>query len=157
MDYANAIRQAATIDEADRLLYIARQAYDTSAITFEHIEAAARANADIRRIRQTRVFALEECNKDISDAERFGSLVVLFNETTHRPSIWDDAIYDTVRRRFKLLGFDPSRDYVLLVGPQTMIVAAIHYLSQTYDQYRVLFWHAAAKGYVPRVFTKDSK
>lgn len=156
-DYVQAIQNAQSIDEADRLFDIAKQAYDESFITFDAMTAVARANSAFRSTKRTRVFVLEECNKDISDAEKFGSLVVLFNESVHRPSIWEDAIYDAVKNRFKALCFDSERDYVLLVGPQTMIVSAIHYLSQHYPKFRALFWHATAKGYVPRVFTKESK
>lgn len=155
MTYANRIRTCNTIDEADALYATARKAYDESLITFEEVTEAARANAEVRLARKTRVFVVEECNKDLSDAERFGSLVVLFNDSVHRPSIWEDSIYEAVKRRFKVLGFDPERDYVLLVGPQTMIVAAIHCLSLHYPKFRALFWHAAARGYVPRVFEKE--
>lgn len=153
-NYAQAISQARSKGEADHLLELARGIYDMSALTLQEFEDAARAHAAFSETVKPRVFILEEANKDIHDATRFGDIEVLFPPDQFRPSIWEESISNEVEKRFRACHFDPVIDSVLLVGPQVLAVAAIAHLAQTYNEYRVLFWHASAKEYVPRVFKR---
>lgn len=100
----------------------------------------------------SRVFLLEATDKDVTAAKRFGSIVHLFPDNRPRPSIWDPKIMQSIQLRLDNEHFDPSSDYLIALGAQALFATTIHFMSQTYSSYRVLFYHAALKTYVVRYF-----
>lgn len=101
----------------------------------------------------SRVVVLEPTNKDLSAAQTHGELVYLFGPQDTRPSIWEtDDFMLAVQERLEKINFSAD-DYLLCVGHQVPLMTTMHLLSNVYDQYKVLFWHATVQEYVPREFS----
>lgn len=100
----------------------------------------------------SRVVVIEPTTKDLSAAEPFGKLVYLFGEHDTRPSIWETGDFlQAVQEKLEKINFS-EEDYLLCVGSVVPLMSVMAMLSNLYPHFRVLFWHAQVREYVPRSF-----
>jgi hypothetical protein len=84
-----------------------------------------------------RVFKLEPTILDSSKSDRFGETVLVFPR--HRyPSIASQAFQDEILERLLTLGFDPTRDYVLIGGPTVALALFVSAVAVNYGHYNAL-------------------
>ena len=105
--------------------------------------------------RAARVFVLEPINPplifDPHAAEKFGELVYVFERGELRSSIWHDEFCAECLDSLEEKGYDPARDFLLVVGKLVPITRMTASLARKYGAVRALFWHAVDKEYVVRI------
>ena len=98
----------------------------------------------------SRVFILGPTDYDISDALRFGDVVVIFMSS--RPSIFDhNRFASQFKTRVRSLGFNSRDDYFLCIGTAVPLLLSSSFLIQEYGSFKALFFHASEQRYVMRV------
>lgn len=102
----------------------------------------------------TRVFVVEETQKNVDIARLHGTLVYIFENGDKRPSIWEtDEFLADVADRLEEMEFCED-DYFLCVGSTVPLLAIMTLLSNLYPVFKVLFWHSVVQEYVPRTFNQ---
>jgi hypothetical protein len=75
-----------------------------------------------------RVFLVKSTRDDVSDARRFGDVVLIFGDAEPRPRLFSEDFAAEVVRRLETAQYDPEVDYFLVTGDLvsvTMVAAAI--------------------------------
>lgn len=93
----------------------------------------------------SKVFILEPPVVNTAKADEYGERVILFPEGESRPSMWDRTFGDAVVERLVEEGFDPEKDYFLLVGAQVPTVLAIVAIVDQYGPLRLLVFNARSE------------
>lgn len=97
-----------------------------------------------------RVFSLEPCKFNISDATRFGEVTYLFLHNESRPSIWSEDFEKLLGDRFNNLGFDAENDFFVVAGSIVAIVQAVAVLIKRHGPIKTLMFSATERCYVER-------
>ena len=96
----------------------------------------------------SRVFLLEPTDFDVSDAERYGDIEVMFSR---RCSVFDHRVFeDTFVERLREMKFDKRVDRFLFVGTSTPLVLITSFLIVELEWVNVLLFHARSQSYVER-------
>ena len=95
-----------------------------------------------------RVFLLEKTTHDISDAMRYGELVVMFEQ---RPSVFDHKEFRSkFLQRLRKLKFDKRTDSFLCVGTSVPLLLSASFIIQECEWFHALMFHAYSQTYVTR-------
>lgn len=97
----------------------------------------------------SRVYAIQPARRDdfdLSSAKKFGPLHFVFERGERHPSIWSDEYLHEVMHRLEKKGYDPERDFILLIGPQVPLFRVACSLSSRYH-WQALAWNANAREY----------
>jgi len=86
----------------------------------------------------SRAFQLEPTSLDVTKAARFGEVVRLFNHPRQHPSPLKSVFAAEVVRRLLDEHFDPSRDYVIVTGAITPMVAMVAAVVAQFGEVRAL-------------------
>lgn len=95
----------------------------------------------------SRCFVLQDCNKDVSDATRFGEIVYVFERKNGRSSVWSDDYRKEVLKRFREMRFDRQEDYLVAVGHTAPLVIAIGELLPWYSFLNMLVFYGPEQQY----------
>lgn len=98
----------------------------------------------------SRVFMLMPHDKNLSDARRFGELVMLYDKRESRPSIWDPAFLLEALDRLQDYQYDPERDFVLLAGHMVPTVLFCCAIVQRWPKTRALCYDMISGSYQPK-------
>lgn len=101
----------------------------------------------------SRVFALTPTNYDITEAAGYGEIVYLYNAPNTRKLPYgfvEDFALD-VWRRMKDNGYDPDKDFLLVVGPQVLVVQWVAAVISQKQYCRCLLYEAPKSRYVSRI------
>jgi len=105
-----------------------------------------------------KVFIIEHPrnNVDISDAQKFGDIVCIFERDDRRCGVFHHAEFGrTILRRLEELGFDPDVDFICVVGAMLTVVTAIIAVSQYYDKFNALLFNSVNGSYVEKQFNEN--
>lgn len=97
-----------------------------------------------------RVFMVEEYKVDARNAERFGTLVYIFQPNEYRPSIWDEAFRDAAIARLDKMDYDPTVDYIIVAGAIVPLTLVLTELVATFGEIQVLFYSASEREYTAK-------
>lgn len=90
----------------------------------------------------SRAFIVEQPRLDVSGAERFGKLSVLFRAGRYRPSVWEPAFAQAIVGRLREERFDPESDYIVLTGQQLLLVGLVAAVVAAYGKFTALAFNA---------------
>ena len=106
----------------------------------------------------SKVFIIEppRNNIDVSDAQKFGDIVYVFDYDDRRCGVWQHVLFgQTILQRLESLGFDPESDYVCVTGAMVTVTIAIITIAQYYDEFNTLLFNSVNNCYVGKRFKKS--
>lgn len=149
------LERATTFDQTTELMTEANNAFVADNLTTSELQLISVLFNKVRMrlaLKRARVVLVEETNKDLGNAHIYGDVTVLMPKASHRPSIWEQEFIRHIEKRLNEIDFNPELDYLLVAGSQISTSTVIASLASKYSSFKVLFWHASIKEYLPRVF-----
>lgn len=107
-----------------------------------------------------RVFILKTTKRhfDISSTGVFGDVVYLISEDEHIPSVFDTVAYqNALVTRLRAYDYDPTRDYVCVVGAMVPVTNFIVCVAKEWRIFKVLLFSSTENKYVERTFGSNRK
>lgn len=99
-----------------------------------------------------RVVVYEQPNLELSKAEKFGDIEFMFTDEDYRPSIWETESFEAAcSKKLDAMKFDPKNDMFVFAGSSVPLMIITNVLTRKYKEFKVLFWHAQVRDYVPRI------
>ena len=98
-----------------------------------------------------KVFVLAPSEKDVSKASMYGQIVFVFRPDERRPSVWDAEFALSALDRLEQEQYDPTNDYLLLVGNFIAIIAFVAAVAEQYYSPKALAFDMTRQTYVPIV------
>ena len=102
-----------------------------------------------------KVFAIESTNLDLGPTREYGDLVYIFENS--RVSIWDREFSQSIVDELFVLGFDPTRDYLVMTGHIVPLVLAVAAAVTAWGTIKLLLWSASERHYTEREVGHGSK
>lgn len=103
----------------------------------------------------SRVFIFERVRANIESLKVFGEITYIFEADDERSSIWETQdLRAEIAEQLQELQFNPAQDFFAIVGAVIPITLVIAVLESLFPAYRVLYWQAEAREYVPRLMDK---
>lgn len=109
-------------------------------------------------MRRSRVFLLETPKPDInvSLAEEFGTIHILFDHETRRSSVFrTNAFGREILEKLQEQEFDPTNDLICITGSLIGITVLIASLTTKYETFSVLLYSGKETRYVERRIGKE--
>jgi hypothetical protein len=100
--------------------------------------------------KKPRVFMLMPYKLDVSKATEYGEIKMVFDGVQKKPSIWSPEFVKEVLDRLEDMEYDPSTDYILIVGSMVSLVRAVTAIvSSCTVPPKGLFYDVVSGKYVP--------
>lgn len=109
-------------------------------------------------MKEPRVFLFAEVDSrlDLSDAERFGEIVKLYEPSERLPNIFGPEFEEDIYQRLMRFRYDPEVDYFIVVGSLIPLFRVATVLS-TFDEvpFKVLLFNAVTQSYTEVEITNE--
>lgn len=104
-----------------------------------------------------RVFVMDhDPGRDVSDAERFGEVLYLYQHKERRPSVFSHALLKDVFSRMEEAEYDPDIDFVVVTGNMAMVTLVVTSLVARDGTVNLLLFDSAQEEYVQRTVCERS-
>jgi len=111
----------------------------------------------MKEMAMAKVFIIEHPrnNIDVSKAADFGEIIYLFDKDDRRCSAWDHKRFGRrVLGRLKELGYNPTDDYICVVGAMLIVINSIIAIAQSHEAFTLLMFNSVENAYVSKAFMK---
>ena len=94
-----------------------------------------------------RVFIFEDVKHDLSAAEKFGQVVMLFGAGEQRRSLFDGQLIEDIKGKLCEYKFNPRIDYIAATGQLNQVILLVVAMAEQNHEFSVLLFDARDRIY----------